>query len=164
VRRYFYTLEQLAADDPLRRSPASFREYIGPPLSQEIIQSTQQTLGVALPEAYIKLLRESNGGFLIKSRFFCAGLKEEVEIDYLSGIGYSNGLDGPFGSLYMTQEWDYPESLLWLGGDGHTGFFLDYRSADPGSNPPVVWYDTEGDAPQPIPLAETFAEFLEALY
>src|SRR4030095_10720932 len=38
------------------------KEYVGAPVTDEMIQSVQDELGYRLPKAYIELLRNQNGG------------------------------------------------------------------------------------------------------
>lgn len=67
------------------------------------------------------------------------------------------------GSLYLSQEWEYPAGLIYFEGDGHTGFFLDYRECGPQGEPSVLWLDTECDPYVEVKLADDFGAFLRLL-
>ena len=163
MSEHFYTPDELASDDPYKTPASKFASYTGPPLTDELVHQAETTLGVKLPESLLDLLRESNGGFLKRRHFGQIENGEHVEMSLVTGIGWRHGLDGELGSLYMSAEWEYPEGLLWLDGDGHCGVFLDYRTCGPHGEPSVVWYDTEDDEPYPHQIAPTFETFLSQL-
>ncbi len=62
-------------------------------------------------------------------------------------------------SHYLIQEWEMPENLVLLSGDGHTWIALDYRNV--AENPPVIFIDNEVE--QIIELAPNFESFLQNL-
>lgn len=163
MAEHFCTPEDLAAEDPFRQSAREFASYTGPPLTDDMIRQAEAKLGVKLPESLLDLLRESNGGFLKRRCLPIPEIGDAVEVQSMAGIGWDQGLDGELGSLYMSEEWEYPEGLLWLGGDGHWGVFLDYRSCGPQGEPSVVWYDTEAVSPIVRPIAPDFGSFLRQL-
>ncbi|HLK13395.1 MAG TPA: SMI1/KNR4 family protein [Fimbriimonadaceae bacterium] len=164
----FYSPEELSAKDPFSRTPSEFARYYGPPLTDEMVASAEQRLGVRLPAPFLALLHESNGGFLRPTRYPCempdSWGEPYAEYRTVHGLGYGYGIDAETGALHMRKEWGYPDDLLWLDGDGHTGLFLDYRTCGSRGEPPVVYVDVETDG-EPIiwPVATTFGEFLAGL-
>ena len=131
------------------------------PLNEEMINKAQDELGVKLPESYLQLLREQNGGAI---RFNAHPASEpngwaedHVQMDYIMGIGEGGGI---LDSAYLIEEWDMPKNLVLLSGDGHTWVALDYRQTK--ENPPVIYIDNESG--QSFELARSFEVFLKGLY
>ncbi|WP_462405215.1 SMI1/KNR4 family protein [Gracilibacillus sp. Marseille-QA3620] len=60
----------------------------------------------------------------------------------------------------LLKEWNLPEELVILNGDGHTWFALDYRNNR--VEPAVSYIDTDGDLD--FVLADNFDEFIKDLY
>jgi hypothetical protein len=119
---------------------------------------------VKLPTEYLQLLRTVNGG---PTRGFAYPAKgtswhpDFVSLEALNGIGTDTDNFGSYDILcteYMTAEWDLPENLVLLTGEGHWWIALDYRN---GPEPSVVWIDGESD--EDIQLAPSFKEFLTGL-
>ncbi len=160
---HFYTAEELAGRDPLKRSARDFAEQSGPPITEDMVRQAEATLGVKLPDSLLDLLRETNGGFLRRPHLAIPELDDAVEVQYLAGIGWAQGWDAEWGSHSMSEEWQYPEGLLWLVGDGHWGVFLDYRTCGPEGEPSVVWYDCEEPIPTIRFIAPDFGAFLGLL-
>lgn len=164
----FRSLDEVLADYPLPNPDVSkLAGYYGPPLTEEMVREGETILGVKLPSAYLEMLRFQNGGFLAKRRFPTSQptswADDHVEVNEFFGLGCQHGLDSPLGSRDMSEIWMYPEGLLWLSGDGHTGFFLDYRSCGPQGEPSVVWLDMETDPDEIFQLAPNFGEFVSKL-
>lgn len=131
------------------------------PLTEEMINKVQKELGVKLPESYLQLLREQNGGAI---RFNAhpasepnAWSEDHVQIDYFMGIGEGGGI---LDNAYLIEEWDMPKGLVLLSGDGHSWIALDYRETK--EKPPIIYIDNEGG--QLFQLAPSFEVFLEGLY
>jgi hypothetical protein len=160
---FFYTPEELAARDELNRPASEFEKYSGPPLTDGMVASAEATLGVRLPAALIDMLRERNGGFLKRPYFAYPVVDDIMALTSLHGLGWRRGMDGEYGCLYMSKEWHYPDGLLYIDGDGHTGIFLDYRDCGPQGEPSVGWYDGEADPPEIVKLDDTFAAFVSRL-
>lgn len=130
------------------------------PLTDGDIKEAEGLLNVKLPDSYIKVLREQNGGSLLfNAHHIPASACIEngaIQIDHLLGIGKDRGiLETP----YLLKEWDMPEGLVLLSGDGHSWVTLDYR--DRKEQPPVVYVDNE--AKLIVNLASSFTDFLEGL-
>ncbi|WP_051314881.1 SMI1/KNR4 family protein [Alteribacter aurantiacus] len=136
-------------------------EYKLSSLTSEDIEKAEKHLQVQLPKAYIALLEEQNGGALrynaIPSPKPTVWGENHVTTTYLKGIGKGTGL---YENVYLLQEWGLPEGLLLLNGDGHTWLALDYRER---FGEPTVIY-TEVDSDFVVKVADTFDDFLSALY
>jgi hypothetical protein len=82
-------------------------------------------------------------------------------IHSMPGIAGSSG--SPFNLKYMlslAKEWELPENVVPLDGDGHTWVALDYR--DPSTPEPTVIF-IESEHRRSFVLATSFEEFLERL-
>lgn len=158
----FYSPAELVSRN-LNSKIEDFQSATRPNLTPEMVQAAEADLGVRLPNSYIEILKEQNGGYLKRSYFPTLVGDEVVEIKVLPGLGYEHGLDGPSGARYMSEEWGYPGGLLYLDGDGHTGVFLDYRASGPYNEPSISWLDLEVDNPVPIHVADSFGEFFASL-
>lgn len=77
-------------------------------------------------------------------------------MDELHGIGTeTNILDSPA----IIKEWDLPENIILISGDGHTWIALDYREYS--ENPPVILIDEDVAGVQT--LAANFEDFINGL-
>lgn len=142
----------------------------GPPVTADMIRKAEQELGVKLPSAYLELITGCNGGYLREERSFitppvplsCHG--DQIEVRQISGIGYENGIDGPFGSKYLCEEWEYPpENCVWFEGDGHWCLLMDYRQCGPKGEPSVLFADGEAEPMEFVTVAPSFESFLGSL-
>ena len=145
-------------------------ECEGPALTDEMVTAAERELGVALPESYVSLMRNCNGGYTNDAAI---GTSEptswdptHVPVDVVFGIP-AVGDQGRFGTGqgvlqtdYMTQEWGLPQGLVLLNGDGHWWIALDYRNSG-AADPTVVWLDVESG--QDLQLADSFDAFINAL-
>jgi len=134
------------------------------PFREELLAAAELSLGVKLPESYIKLLRTRNGGRPINRRvcttFRTSWAKDHFEIHSLIGVGGSLGIDGEYGSRYMIAEWDYADVgvvIAFTPSAGHDTVMLDYSK---GGEPSVVYVDEDRI---PRTVAPNFAEFIAAL-
>ena len=146
----------------------------GPPLTEAMVTTAERLLGVRLPDAYLQLLRERNGGYIeplgCPTRRPTSWAADHVSLTSLFGIPVAKGdeiadPDTPGQGLlvtpYMIREWGLPENIVLLDGDGHTWIALDYRRSGPAGPPSVCWLDVE--AGDELELAETFDDFLNIL-
>lgn len=143
-----------------------------PVLTDELVQLAESELGVSLPVAYTDLLRSRNGGYIGSrlvpvSRKAISGVISEYVSDGFVSVGSIFGIgDGTGGSgdirhtPYLINEWDLPEDLILIDGDGHTWIALDYRDHK-GSNPPVIFI--ESDTSSSITIADSFADLIASL-
>ena len=129
-------------------------------LTKDDIKNAEQLLNIKLPEAYIKLMLEQNGGVPIHQSFPCNNpngwAEDHVPVHEIYGIGE----DGILQSQYLIKEWDLPNNVVLFSGDGHSWLAMDYRQTK--KNPPIIWIDTEQDTI--IEIADDFSSFLEGLY
>uniref|UniRef100_UPI003F83BE8F SMI1/KNR4 family protein n=1 Tax=Bacillus safensis TaxID=561879 RepID=UPI003F83BE8F len=63
-------------------------------------------------------------------------------------------------SAYLIKEWELPEGLVLINGDGHTWVAMDYRKTK--ENPAIHYFDVEME--EDFKLANSFDEFIEGLY
>ncbi|HRJ27141.1 MAG TPA: SMI1/KNR4 family protein [Fimbriimonadaceae bacterium] len=136
-----------------------------PPLTDEALAEAESILGVQLPQEYIDLLRIQNGGYTLGFAFPTtiptSWHPQYVSLEDLAGIVLDPNIRSSMNVLmtgYMIEEWQLPQNIVLLTGDGHWWIALDYRQ---GSTPSVVWIDQESD--EDIQLAPTFADFLAGL-
>nr|MDH3163666.1 SMI1/KNR4 family protein [Bacillus licheniformis] len=130
-------------------------------ISERDIQKAEKKLGVKLPEEYKALILEQNGGYINFNAFPSerptSWAKDHVQFDYLLGLGKKAGI---LESKYIIKEWELPDNLILIHGDGHTWIALDYRETK--ENPPVHYFDSEFE--ENYKLADSFGEFLSKLY
>ncbi|WP_437955468.1 SMI1/KNR4 family protein [Sorangium sp. So ce119] len=141
--------------------------YSGPPLSSEMVGRAQANLGVRLPDAYIEVLHERNGGIPVRRCFRTtrrtSWAEDHVEISALLGLGFDRGIDGELGSACLIQEWGYPDIGVVIcdtPSGGHDTVMLDYRECGPEGEPRVAYVDEDRSI---LLLAQNFAEFVAGL-
>ncbi|MFS0605580.1 SMI1/KNR4 family protein [Peribacillus frigoritolerans] len=136
-------------------------EYMLQPLTDEIIKKAEELFNVTLPDSYIAILKQQNGGQPIcnahPSPVPTVWGESFVIVEHIKGIGSGNGI---LENDYYIKEWELPEGLILFNGDGHTWLAFDYR--DTTSAPPIVYVDV--DLEQTIQIADSFDEFLKNLY
>jgi len=147
------------------------KEYVGAPISDEIIESVQAELGYRLPKAYIELLRSQNGGIPINTNHRTVQLtswaEDHVAITGIYGIDSSkpSSLCGMFGSKFWIEEWGYPDIGIYFAdcpSAGHDMLCLDYRECDTDREPRVVHVDQELDY-KITHVADCFEAFIRGL-
>ncbi|HFR4149927.1 MULTISPECIES: SMI1/KNR4 family protein [Bacillus cereus group] len=133
------------------------------PINDELIKKAEAVLNVKLPESYINLLKEQNGGTLrldihptSKPNSWA---DDHVNVSGLYGISFDENEPSILESRYLIREWEMPENIILLSGDGHTWIALDYRNV--AENPPVIFIDNEFE--EIIELAPNFESFLQNL-
>lgn len=121
---------------------ASNDEYMLQPLTEEIVKKAEELFNVALPNSYIAILKQQNGGQPIcnahPSPVPTVWGESFVILEHIKGIGPGNGI---LENDYLIKEWELPEGLILFNGDGHTWLAFDYRNAT--SNPPIVYVDVD---------------------
>lgn len=131
-------------------------------LTDEMVKNAEELLKIKLPNSYINILKQQNGGY-IKFNAYPTNIptswaEDHVNVDYILGIGL--GMDiGILQSEYLIQEWELPENVVLISGDGHSWIALDYRNKK--AEPPVIFIDT--DEEKIIDLAPNFEVFLNGL-
>ncbi|MFJ7736277.1 SMI1/KNR4 family protein [Lysinibacillus sp. NPDC097287] len=135
--------------------------YRLPPINQKDIEDTEKKLGFILPISYKRIILEQNGGYINQNAYPTTvptnWADDHVNVEYIWGIGSDNSI---LQSDYYIQEWEMPEKILLLSGDGHTWICFDYR--DTTENPPIIYIDNESE--EIILLASDFETFLNGLY
>jgi hypothetical protein len=143
--------------------------FTGPSLTGPMVKAAQASLGVRLPQRYLELLSERNGGvpklrcFPMKSATSWAS--DHIEIAGLRGIGGEWGIDGTegLGSADMIKEWGYPSIgvvICEMPSAGHDAVMLDYRECGAEGEPAVVYVDEDR---RPHEIARTFSQFVDGL-
>ncbi|HDR4482338.1 SMI1/KNR4 family protein [Bacillus thuringiensis] len=133
------------------------------PINDELIKKAEEVLNVKLPESYINLLKEQNGGTLLLDTHPTSKpnswADDHVNVSGLYGISFDENESSILESRYLIREWEMPENIVLLSGDGHTWIALDYRNV--AENPPVIFIDNEFE--EIIELAPNFESFLQNL-
>ena len=137
--------------------------YNHPDLTAEMIELAEKKLNVKLPDSYLSLLWNMNGGYTKGFAFPMNRISwsNHILLHSLNGIVVDTELKTSLNILdtpYMTKEWGLPEKQVLLCGDGHTWITLDYRK---NSNPCVTWIDVESN--EDVLVAESFDKFIEGL-
>ena len=137
----------------------------GPEVSDELVRDAERQLRVRLPVDLVSLLRIQNGGY-VRDEFSVyptsratSWADDHVVVNEIAGIG-SEGLS-LLESPALNAEWEQPDELVLLSGDGHWWIALDYRERGREAEPPVVFYENGSDgAPDDLRLADSFREFV----
>ncbi|WP_107994601.1 SMI1/KNR4 family protein [Trichococcus paludicola] len=117
-----------------------------------------------LPRAYLELLAEQNGGYLLCSRI---ATKEPTSdgIDYAAIHAILGLHDDPQNSLYAQQEIarsaELPDYFVLFSSNGNQLFAFDYSQVSPSGEPSIRHIDIETDNWQTV--APDFAQFLRNL-
>lgn len=133
--------------------------YLQPKLTGPAVREVEKALGVKLPESYLALLREQNGGYVRRT------LPETVH-SVISGIGphFPSIGDKWYADIEGQEDvWlpSEPRSLVAFDGDGHWYLVLDYRSSGPQGEPAVSYIDLDCEVDRRV--AKTYAAFLGML-
>lgn len=138
-------------------------EITHPPPSDTLVRSVEKKIGKSLPESYVLMLHEQNGGYIARNTH----PRVNGEVDAVWGIGVS-----PRPSIgehswaeirrYMAREsLEHPQGLelmLPFCGSGHYYVCLDYRSIA-GGEPAVTFVDVELFEPAAI-VSPNFERFV----
>lgn len=147
------------------------KEYVGAPVTDEMIQSVEAELGYRLPKAYIELLQNQNGGIPTKTCHRTSQpttwAEDHVAITGIYGLdrSRSSSLCGEFSSKFWMEEWGYPDIGIYFAdcpSAGHDMLCLDYRDCGPDGEPRVVHIDQESDY-EITPVAKSFEAFIRGL-
>ncbi|MED1529094.1 SMI1/KNR4 family protein [Bacillus pumilus] len=130
-------------------------------INAEGIAKAEKKLGVTLPDTYKKLILEQNGGYTVHNAFPTthsnSWAEDHIQFNHLLGIAEGEGI---MDSAYLIKEWELPEGLVLINGDGHTWVAMDYRKTK--ENPAIHYFDVEME--EDFKLADSFDEFIEGLY
>jgi hypothetical protein len=143
--------------------------YTGPALTAAVIHQAEESLGVHLPERYVSLLHEKNGGILrqacFPTSFPTAWADNHFKIQAILGLGGHWGIDSNSGQGSADQiiEWGYPNIgvvFCDMPSAGHDAVMFDYSTCGPSGDPCVVYI---GEDRTPRLIAENFEQFLSRL-
>nr|MDH3176097.1 SMI1/KNR4 family protein [Bacillus pumilus] len=142
--------------DTDRESEETFKK-----INEKGIAKAEKKLGVILPDTYKKLILEQNGGYTLHNAFPTdrpnGWAEDHVSFDHLRGIAKNEGI---MDSDYLIEEWELPEGLVLICGDGHTWIALDYRETK--EHPTVHYFDLEYETD--FKLADSFDELIAGHY
>lgn len=129
------------------------------PFKEENLTKVESKYEVKLPQDYIEFLGKQNGGYINYEKL--RDYEDDIVIDRISGIGGSM-YDCLEESDYYINEWELPQNILLLAGDGHWWLCFDYRKIGANGEPVISYLDSEMD--RDIVIAHSFTEFLEKLH
>jgi hypothetical protein len=141
----------------------AYLPYVQPPLTAEAVASAENELGVSLPNAYLDILREQNGGYVrltfegpntVHTQIWGIG-------PYFPSIAVPEWWREHFTSDGRDGQQAGKQSLVPFDGDGHWFLCLDYRKNGPRAEPSVTVVDLECNKEQEV--AESFLNFLGML-
>ncbi|CVN66262.1 SMI1/KNR4 family protein [Bacillus altitudinis] len=142
--------------DTDRESEETFKK-----INEKGIAKAEKKLGVILPDTYKKLILEQNGGYTLHNAFPTdqpnGWAEDHVSFDHLRGIAKGEGI---MDSDYLIEEWELPEGLVLICGDGHTWIALDYRETK--EYPSVHYFDLEYETD--FKLTDSFDELIAGHY
>ncbi len=134
------------------------------PVSDTAIRQVEKELGVSLPESYLALLKEHNGGYLEYPYFYIGDNKERHGMIHMDGIDFEGA--SILSSKSFIDELGLPNNLILLEGDYHSWIALDY--GDKVSNPSVVYFYEDYSEKEmkwgSIEIAPSFDIFLTKLF
>jgi len=160
-----------------------------PPADTNDISEAEAILSVTLPNSYKEFVKQTNGVYLSASHPISAYPNElsmwlsdnYLPVSDILGVNKAEhrhnnfeinslieewGVDGKkvctqsiFDSKYLRDEWNLPDGLILLSGDGHFWIALDYRHV--AIDPPVIFIESElGNW---CKVADNFALFLKGV-
>lgn len=131
-------------------------EYELEEFTERTLNVVENSLGVKLPISYVELMRNQNGGRLFRNLVQLDQIN--IRADYILGIGDKFD-EGILITHYMIKEWNLPDDIVLISGDGHSWFFLDYRQSK--ETPSVSYIDIEENID--VRLAINFEYFIDML-
>lgn len=148
-------------------SDYSRMKYIDETPDDKLITAVEAELGYKLPESYIWLMKQHNGGVLKKNLFYMNDDETPYVVTGILSLGWKKtySLCGELGSQFMIDEWEYPPigvAICDTASAGHEMVFLDYRECGRTGEPEVVWVDQESDYAI-VKLADNFEAFIRGL-
>lgn len=154
-------------------SEYAMEKYVEAPPTDELIKEIEEELGYKLPDSYIWLMKQHNGGipkntdFPTKTRTSWA--EDHIAISGIMGIGRNKPYslcNKTGGSQYMIDEWEYPPigvAICNCPSAGHDMVFLDYSECGNDGEPKVVHIAAEYGY-KITPLADNFEMFIRGLF
>ncbi|MHB8953311.1 MAG: SMI1/KNR4 family protein [Pirellulaceae bacterium] len=168
-------MSKIFADFDVRQfwkpSEYAMKEYVGDPLTDDMVAAVERELGYKLPASYVELMKGQNGGTPYQTNHR-AKERTSWSHDHIAITGiYSIGgekpcsLCGDFSSQFWVEEWGYPAIGVYFAdcpSAGHDMLCLDYRVCGPNGEPQVVNVDQEWDY-KTVFVAESFEAFIRGL-
>ncbi len=133
--------------------------------ADEAVSKFEASSALCLPEAYKRFLKRPIG---LPADLTPVPVAEPVpeKMEYFVddghvSVGHFLGTrikDGEYflEAAYLAMEWEIPDKMVLIAGDGHIWFALDYRTIR--TNPPVVFL--AGDEWLPVRVANSFEDFM----
>ena len=130
-------------------------------ITEQWVQTAEEKFNVKLPESYIQLLKEQNGGYITKNAIYTgiptSSGDDFAVIEYIWGIGKENSI---LETYKLVERFDLPDNIVLFSGTGEDWFAFDYRYEK--ENPPILFLDYEMGLIMEI--APNFQSFLDSLY
>lgn len=145
--------------------------YVGTTPTDEQVEEIEYELGYKLPQSYIALIKQCNGGMPINTCFptsvSTCWADNHIAISGIMGVDKNKpySLCGEMGNRFWIEEWGYPAigvAICTTPSAGHDMIFLDYRNISLIGEPSVVHIDQENNY-KITTLAASFEEFIRGL-
>lgn len=142
--------------------------YVGITPTNEQVEEVENELGYKLPQSYIALIKQQNGGMPINTCFPTSvptcWAENHIAISGIMGIDKNKpySLCGEMGNSFWIEEWGYPAigiAICTTPTAGHDMIFLDYHDISRTDEPTVVHIDQENGY-KIITLAANFEDFI----
>ena len=152
-------------------SEYALKQYVGAPLTDEVLAAVERELGYKLPASYVELMGIQNGGIPRRTnhrtRERTSWSHDHIAVHGIHGIGREKpySLCGGRGSRFWVEQWQYPPIGVYFAdcpSAGHDMVCLDYRACGPQGEPQVVHIDQEWDY-KIVFVAESFEAFIRGL-
>ncbi len=136
------------------KSEYALSEYVDEHLTDALVAQVEKHLGYRLPQTYVELCRNQNGGIPDKTCHYAPNrtswAEDHIAISNIKGIGFKKqwSLCGSIGQRNSLIEWRYPPIGVYFGdcpSAGHDMICLDYRVLNANGEPMVVHVDQEFD-------------------
>lgn len=164
-------------DEDAKAWAASFVES---PPSDSLIASIEAEFGLRLPDAYVALARQRNGGLLGRNLHFFGSTDPGTNSSFVVRIGAlypigrvaDHALLGPVTSRYQFGPWRFRDIGICIASSEITHdeqVVLDYRQCGPNGEPAVVlvqecWVSAECSEQEVHFMANSFADFVRGLF
>lgn len=155
-------------DDFWEDSDYAKKNYIGQKVDDQLIAVVQNKLKYKLPESYIQLIKNQNGGIPKRTNHRTSERTswsyDHIAISGIFGIDDSKiySLMGDLGSQFMIDEWEYPDIGIYIcncPSGGHDMICLDYSQNGVSGEPQVVHIDQENNYKKTF-ISDSFANFI----
>ncbi len=132
------------------------------------IKFIESSTGIKLPDSYVSLIKECDGGTVLKDNFnyydiyfnkkFTSGVGRLLKLNESEGVNFLK--------LYNEPPEFFPKGLIAFSDVGCGDFIcFDYREEENTSNPPIVYWNHEAEEGKDVSfIAKNFEEFIDMLY